>query len=248
MTINVHGNRRYVITGAASGIGLATTERLLEEGAVVHAVDIDVDGLRLLREAHPAAPVHIHHVDATSPEQWAHGASAIAERSGSIDGCLLNIGRNSPGRLGELTESDWQASLRLNLDANVHGFQALLPLVSSGASIVFTTSIHGFLGFRSFPGYAAAKGALTALTRQLAVEYAPDLRVNAIAPGAVLTAIWNRRDEDFRRTVASRIPLMRIADAKEIAAAAAFLLSPDASYITGQTLVVDGGRSISSGE
>jgi NAD(P)-dependent dehydrogenase (short-subunit alcohol dehydrogenase family) len=118
----------------------------------------------------------------------------------------------------------------------------------SGGSVVFTTSIHGLLGFPSFPGYAAAKGALTALTRQLAIEYAPDLRVNAVAPGAVLTAIWNRRDEDFRADVAARIPLKRIADVGEVAAPIAFLLSEGGSYITGQTLMVDGGRSVASGE
>jgi NAD(P)-dependent dehydrogenase (short-subunit alcohol dehydrogenase family) len=153
-----------------------------------------------------------------------------------------------PGALLEISTEAWHDALSLTLDANVFGFQTIVPLMPAGGSVVFTTSVHGLLGFRSFPGYAAAKGALTALTRQLAIEYAPDIRVNAVAPGAVLTAIWKRRDEGFRRAVAARVPMKRIADAAEVAAPIAFLLSADASYITGQTLVVDGGRSVASGE
>lgn len=249
MPLNRSVHRVYVVTGAASGIGRATAKRLLDEGGFVHALDIDAAGLsRLVEERSDRDRLRAHTLDATSSLDWQRCGEDIRAITPSVDGCLLNIGKNMPGALLEISTDAWHDSLHLNLDANVFGFQAVVPLMQSEGSIVFTTSIHGFLGFRSFPGYAAAKGALIALTRQLAMEYAPRLRVNAVAPGAVLTAIWERRDEDFRRRVAARVPLNRIANASEIAGPIAFLLSTDASYVTGQTLVVDGGRSISSGE
>ncbi|GAA5146697.1 SDR family oxidoreductase [Microbacterium pseudoresistens] len=243
-----HEGRTYVVTGGASGIGRATVRRLLDDGAIVFALDIDEKGLDTLVVDTPSAHLRTHTIDTTSQSQWHDCVDFIRNSAPTIDGCVLNVGRNMPGSLTELSAKAWRDALRLTLDSNVLGFQALHPLFGAPTSVVFTTSIHAALAFRTFPAYAAGKGALTALARQLAVDYAPQVRVNALAPGAVRTAIWDRRDEAFQRAVAGRVPLGRIADPEEIASVVAFLLSSDSSYITGQTITVDGGRSIDSGE
>ncbi|MGP6178316.1 SDR family NAD(P)-dependent oxidoreductase [Microbacterium sp. A196] len=241
--------RRFVVTGAASGIGRATVELLLARGAHVWAVDISSDGLGRLSDFHQAGDrLRTSTLDATSPEQWTTVATKIHDTWETLDGCLFNVGRNEPGRLDEVPLDVWREGLSYTLDSAVLGFRALAPTFSDGTSVVFTTSIHGLVGFSGFPVYSAAKGALTALVRQLAVDFAPGTRVNAVAPGAILTAIWDRRDQAFRDRVANRVPLRRIGRPDEAAEAITFLLSDRASYITGQTLVVDGGRTISAQE
>lgn len=241
--------RRFVVTGAASGIGRATVELLLAHGARVWAVDIDTDGLGRLSQFHQVGDrLHTSTLDATSSEQWATFATTIRDTWETLDGCLLNIGRNEPGRLDEVPLGTWREGLSHTLDSAVLGFRALAPTFTEGASVVFTTSIHGLVGFSGFPVYSAAKGALIALVRQLAVDFAPGMRVNAVAPGAILTPIWDRRDQAFRDQVAKKVPLRRIGRPDEAAEAILFLLSDRASYITGQTIVVDGGRTISAQE
>lgn len=241
--------RRYVVSGGASGIGRATVERILAEGGQVFATDISDPGLvQLQNEVEDAESLLTCVQDAADPQQWALAAQLVERAWGGIDGCLLNVGRNSPGKLDALTPPRWEEELRLNLNANVYGFAALAHLLNPGASVVFTTSIHGQQGFKGFPAYAAAKGALTALTRQLAADYAPDVRVNAVAPGAILTGIWDEMGADYRTETMQRVPLGRLGKPWEVAGVVAFLLSDDAGYITGQTITVDGGRTISAQE
>lgn len=241
--------RRYVVTGGASGIGRATVHRLLAEGAQVFATDISDPGLvQLQNEVEQAESLITCVQDAADAQQWLMVAQLVENSWGSIDGCLLNVGRNSPGKLDAVSPHQWEEALGLNLNANVYGFAALAHLFTPGASAVFTTSIHGQQGFKGFPAYAAAKGALTAITRQLAVDYAPDVRVNAVAPGAILTGIWDELGEDYRRETAQRVPLGRLGEPQEVASVVAFLLADDAGYITGQTITVDGGRTISAQE
>lgn len=241
--------RRFVVTGGASGIGRATVELLLARGASVWAIDINAEGLDQLVNFHQAGD-HLRTtvLDATDPKQWATFAQELDSTWKTLDGCLLNVGRNNPGRLDEISLEHWHRDLALTLESAVLGFRALSPKFRDGASVVFTTSIHAFLGFTGFPVYAAAKGALTSLVRQLAVDFAPRVRVNAVAPGAILSPLWDRRDQAFRDKAAARIPLGRIGRLDEAAEAITFLISERASYITGQTLVVDGGRTISAQE
>ncbi|TDN91549.1 SDR family oxidoreductase [Microbacterium sp. BK668] len=237
--------RHCVITGAASGIGRATAERVVAEGAHVTAIDIDRDGLAILAGEHPERVTPLA-FDAGDPGAWSAASGQL--RSLQVDGVLLNVGRNLPGRLTEISREDWDSGLAVNLGCAVHGFRALAPRLAAGGSVVFTTSIHAFLGFRGSPAYAAAKGALTALTRQLAVDFAPGVRVNAVAPGAIETPAWARRDQHFRDAVARQVPLARLGSPHEIASVVAFLFSSDSSYLTGQTIVVDGGRIVGSGD
>jgi NAD(P)-dependent dehydrogenase (short-subunit alcohol dehydrogenase family) len=114
--------------------------------------------------------------------------------------------------------------------------------------VVITSSVHAVIGFKGFPAYAAAKGGIDALVRQLAVEYGGQIRFNSVLPGAVVTALWAGAPSEYKAQTVARTPVGRLGAAEDIAAAVAFFASEDASFITGQNLLVDGGRSISSQE
>jgi NAD(P)-dependent dehydrogenase (short-subunit alcohol dehydrogenase family) len=141
--------------------------------------------------------------------------------------------------------ASWDRQLAVNLTGTFLGVRACLPyLRERRGSVVVVSSVHAVVGLPGHPAYAAAKGGLTALTRQLAVEYGPDVRVNCVLPGPILTAAWDRVSEQDRQASIEATVLRRFGRPEEVADVIGFLASTQASYVTGASLVVDGGWSV----
>ncbi|MFF5979630.1 SDR family NAD(P)-dependent oxidoreductase [Streptomyces olindensis] len=243
--------RTALLTAAASGIGAATARRLAAEGAAVLVTDLDARGARRVAEEIRVGGgrARARHLDVTSPAQWAEAVTETESWTGRLDVLHLNAGRNLRGAAHELDDDAWHDQLRLCLDSVFYGVRASVPLLrAAGGAVVITSSVHAAVGFKGFPAYAAAKGGIDALVRQLAVEYGGQIRCNAVLPGSVVTALWAEASPEYKAQAAARAPVGRLGTPEDIAAAVAFLASDDASFVTGQNLLVDGGRSISSQE
>lgn len=237
-------SRLALVTGAARGIGFATARCLAEKGSTVVLADIDAEAGeeavgRILAEGLDAS---FRHLDAGRPEEW----SKLAAELKQLDVLVSNASHVHLAPAHELSDEDWSAQVQTCLSATFYAVRSLVPLLlEAEGSVVVTSSVHAMFGLPGHPAYAAAKGGLVALTRQLAVEYGPAVRVNAVLPGPIMTEAWEgvpTRDVErsARATVAGRL-----GKPEEVAGAIAFLASAEASYITGASLVVDGGWSIS---
>ncbi|MFF2088023.1 SDR family NAD(P)-dependent oxidoreductase [Nocardia sp. NPDC058176] len=230
-----------IVTGAGSGIGRATALLFAERGHRVVAVDIDARGLADLGAE--VVPV----IGDVSTAAVNEAAVAVAlERFGRVDALVLNAGiGGTPPLSAEGAVERADRILGVNVRGPIHGLRAALPaLGASRGSVVFTASVAGLRGDTGNWAYNASKGALINLVRAFALDYAAQgIRINALAPGLTRTAITANvhRDPEFLAALERRIPLGRFAEPREQAEAIWFLTSPAAGYITGTTLVVDGG-------
>lgn len=222
-----------VITGAARGIGRAIGERLQEEGYTVVGVDVG-DGLAETG----FEPVQ---VDLTDPV----GVSSVAETVDRLDSPLRvlvnNAGITRDARLVNLTREDVAAVLDVNLGAAYQLSRALVPHLAEGGSIVNLAS-RAYLGNFGQFNYSMSKGGVVGLTRALALELAPEVRVNAIAPGLIATEMSMAIPEEIRQKMVANIPLGRMGTPSEVADLVAWMIRP--GYITGHVFVVGGGRSL----
>ena len=247
--------RVALVTGAAAGIGGATARRLAEEGARVLLVDIDAEGaarnLASIRAAGGQGEVLETDVGSEA------GVQMMVERVIAIWGrldILVNnafpVGQGARVAATEVTEAAWDRGMDVGLKSMFRAARFALPHLraAGGGSIVNMSSVHGLLAEARQLVYETLKAGVLGLTRQLAVEYGPDgIRVNAICPGHIVTERMAERWRDHPETLryfAEQYPLRRTGVPNDVANAIVFLCSDEASFITGQALVVDGGLSI----
>jgi NAD(P)-dependent dehydrogenase (short-subunit alcohol dehydrogenase family) len=229
-----------VITGGAKGIGLGTARELTGEGWRCVVFDTDPAGQQV---ADQLGGTFIR-VDVTRPEELRSAFADVANRFGPLHGLVNSAGINRTGPSAELAVADWQRVIDIDLSGTFYACQSAYPHLAPGAAIVNVASI---LAMRALPGrvaYAAAKHGVVGITRVLAVEWADrPIRVNAVAPSWTDTPLI--RDQVAAGTldlgVLEHVPFRRLARVEDIAGAIAFLLGDKASFITGQTLYVDGG-------
>lgn len=237
-----------IITGGASGIGLATAERLASEGATIAVVDRDAVSMKaaMRRISDVSTSVLCLEADVRSLEQLRIAFAAANSKFGRVDVIINSAGVIARGNIDETSDEEWRRVLEINLFSIFYSAKIAMPLLraAGGGAIVNIASIAGGRGLINAP-YSAAKGGVISITRQLADELAQDrIRVNSVSPGFTSTPLNQElRAAGAERSWASRIPLGRYGEPAEIAAACAFLASDDAAYITGIDLVVDGGIS-----
>ena len=235
-----------VVTGGASGIGLAAVEQLVAEGARVAVLDLNPETGRTAQAAlGPAA--RFFECDVADVVQAESAVDAAIDWLDGVDALFNNAGL---GRFGVATETDpaiWDAMIRVNLSSVFYVTRRALPHMqeAGGGAIVNTASICGLAGDYAQTAYNAAKGGLVNFTRSLALDYSGDgIRANAVCPGVIGDTRMTARMHDMPGGVQpwfDRIPLGRFGRAAEVAKLMLFLASEDASYITGQAIAVDGG-------
>jgi 3-oxoacyl-[acyl-carrier protein] reductase len=242
--------KRALVTGAGSGIGRAIAARFAHEGARVALVDVHEDAVEESCAGIDGETLALV-ADVSSEDAVAASVDAAADAWGGLDVLVANAGvsRHDDARVDELDASAWRATMAVNLDGLFytckHGVRALLA--SGGGAIVCTASPTGMFGLSpGFNAYSASKGGVLGLARAMANAYADrGVRVNALMPGFTRTGITERAfaDGGSVERITAGIPLGRAARPEEIAAAALFLASDEASYVTGAILAVDGGQT-----
>lgn len=245
-----HSSQIAAVTGAARGIGLGIASRLAAQGVTVYLLDRDeaalaaaVTRLRNLNmEAHGLA------LDLTDGEAVERAFAQIGERHGALDFLVNNAGVVRDKRFLKMTEEDWDLVVDTNLRAQFLCCKAALPLMLERAfGRIVNLSSRAWLGGFGQANYSAAKGGVVSLTRSLAIEFAAKgITVNAVAPGIVDTPLFQNFDPEVQARLKDTVPVKRIGTPDDIANAVEFFLDPASSYVTGQTLYVCGGRSLSS--
>jgi NAD(P)-dependent dehydrogenase (short-subunit alcohol dehydrogenase family) len=241
--------RTVLVTGGSSGIGLATAKRIATEGGRVAITGTSQKHLDEAAAALPGEALIIRN-DAADVAQAEKLASQVKEQFGALDGLFLNagFGRFAPN---ENVDPDfYERMMAVNVRGPVMQMSALSPLMAEGGAVVLTASVSPYMGQAQGAVYAATKAAVTALARSWAADFASrNIRVNSIAPGPIATnfaegmQLSEAELQAFAKQILQKLALKRFGTAEEVAAVACFLLSDDASYVTGSQYFVDGGMT-----
>jgi NAD(P)-dependent dehydrogenase (short-subunit alcohol dehydrogenase family) len=241
-----------LVTGAATGIGAAVAELYAEQGARVCLTDVrDGEGEAMAARIRDAGGQALFvHANAASGGDANHAAAAAEKAWGPLDIVTANagiLGKDAFRALHEIEMTSFDHVIAVNLYGVVHAFRAALPgmLERGGGVLTATTSLAAHRGVRGLDAYTASKAAIVGVVRSLTAQYGPRIRVNAVSPGAVRTELAAHTAE-LNHEAAARWPSranVPIASARDIANAHLFLASPEAAFVCGQILVVDGGRS-----
>ena len=245
-------DRVAIVTGAAQGIGAATARRLASEGARVAVVDLDADRSAAAADEIKAAGgvATGYGCDVTDAEAVSAMVDAVVAEHGRLDILVNNAGITRDNMLFKMPADEWNAVLTTNLTSMFLCCQAAQkPMVAARYGKIVNLSSRSALGNRGQVNYAAAKAGVQGLTATLAIELGPfNINVNAVAPGYIATAMTaatatrvGSAPEDHQRMAAEATPLRRVGQPEEVAAVIAFLASDDASYVSGQTLYINGG-------
>ncbi len=239
--------RVALVTGAAQGIGLGIARRFVQEGCRLIVNDIQADRLAVAQRelAESGHDVHAIAADVAAHEDVRRMFAEIEERYGSIDILVNNAARVTARRwLGQVDEEFFDEVLRVNVKSIFLCARAAAKLMAGhgGGAIVNLSSVGAARAFRASLPYVTSKGAVEAQTRALAMDLAPyNIRVNAVGPGSIVTEAWDKLLPAELERRNGMVPLGRPGQTSDVAATVAFLASPDAGYITGQVIYVDGG-------
>lgn len=236
-----------LVTGAARRIGAAIVTRLQQNGARVaihyRSSATDADALAALLNEQRQDSAATFQADLLDPDGISALIAAVVAWGGRLDGLINNASTFYPTPIGQITEAHWESLVGSNFKAPLFLSQEAVPhLRETGGSIVNIVDIHAQRPLRDHPVYGPAKAALAMLTRSLAKDLAPDVRVNGVSPGAIL---WpeDGMTESVQQTILQQVPMERAGTPDDVAGCVLYLVR-DATYVTGQIITVDGGRSI----
>ena len=242
--------KTILITGGTSGIGLATAQRIAQEGGRVIVTGTTPDHLDEARATLPEGSIVIEN-DASDPQAAQDLVTQITETVGGLDGAYLNAGFGTNMATEDVNADDFDAMMNVNVRGVALQMAGLKPLLKDGGAVLVTSSVAPYLGGPKGAIYAATKASCLAMARSWARDLADrNIRVNAVAPGPIETNFFDAfggDDEDadkLREQISSNVPLGRMGKAEEVAAVTTFLLSDDAAYVTGSEYMVDGGLTL----
>jgi NAD(P)-dependent dehydrogenase (short-subunit alcohol dehydrogenase family) len=250
MTTQRLSGKVALVTGGNSGIGFATAKLFLEQGARVVITGRDAAALERARAALGGDALALL-CDAGSLQDIEALMAQLRERFGRLDVLFVNAAIAQPAPFEAVSEAQFDAQVGVNLKGAFFTVQKALPLLAAGASVIFTTSIANQIGSPNFSVYSACKAALRSLVQTLGVELmAKGIRTNAVSPGPITTPMWGKFGlpaeavQAVQQDIERKSPARRFGRAEEVARAALFLASDEASYVVGHEIVVDGGMSL----